>query len=307
MLRFIFKRFLQAIPVLFIVATATFFLLKQMPGGPFDTEKAMPPEAKKQINAFYGLDKPVGVQYVNYLKNLILHGDLGPSQKYIGWSVNELLGASLPVSFELGCYGMAFALFFGLIAGIIASLRKNRVGDYVPMSLATLGICVPSFVTGPLLILIFAIHSHWFNSSGWNFPRDRILPAITLGLYYMAYIARLARGGMLEILNQDFIRTARAKGASEWRVVWKHSLRGGLLSVVSFMGPAVSGIITGSLVVETIFEIPGAARFFVMAAFNRDGPMLMGTTLVFAVLIIVMNLLVDIVQVWLNPRLRFEE
>lgn len=307
MLRFIFKRFLQAIPVLFIVATATFFLLKQMPGGPFDTEKAMPPEAKKQINAFYGLDKPVGVQYVNYLKNLILHGDLGPSQKYIGWSVNELLASSLPVSFELGCYGMAFALFFGLIAGIVASLKKNTAGDYVPMSLATLGICVPSFVTGPLLILVFAIFLGWYNSSGWNFPRDRVLPAITLGLYYMAYIARLARGGMLEILNQDFIRTARAKGASEWRVVWRHSLRGGLLSVVSFIGPAVSGIITGSLVVETIFQIPGAARFFVMAAFNRDGPMLMGTTLVFAVLIIVMNLLVDIVQVWLNPRLRFEE
>lgn len=307
MLRFIFKRFLQAIPVLFIVATATFFLLKQMPGGPFDTEKAMPPEAKKQIEAFYGLDKPVGVQYVNYLKNLILHGDLGPSQKYIGWSVNELLASSLPVSLELGCYGLAFALVFGLIAGIVASLKKNTAGDYVPMSLATLGICVPSFVTGPLLILLFAIKVGWFNSSGWNFPRDRVLPAITLGLYYMAYIARLGRGGMLEILNQDFIRTARAKGASQWRVVWKHSLRGGLLSVVSFLGPAVSGIITGSLVVETIFQIPGAARFFVMAAFNRDGPMLMGTTLVFAVLIIVMNLLVDIVQVWLNPRLRFEE
>lgn len=307
MLRFILKRFLEAIPVLLIVATATFFLLKQMPGGPFDTERVMLPEAKKQLEAFYGLDKPVAVQYLNYMKNLILHGDLGPSQKYIGWSVNELLAGSLPVSFELGCYGMAFALFFGLIAGVVASLKKNTAGDYVPMSLATLGICVPSFVTGPLLILVFAIFLGWYNSSGWNFPRDRVLPAITLGLYYMAYIARLSRGGMLEILNQDFIRTARAKGASEWRVVWRHSLRGGLLSVVSFIGPAVSGIITGSLVVETIFQIPGAARFFVMAAFNRDGPMLMGTTLVFAVLIVLANLFVDIVQVWLNPRLRFEE
>lgn len=307
MLRFILKRFLEAIPVLLVVATATFFLLKQMPGGPFDTERVMLPEAKKQLEAFYGLDKPVAVQYLNYMKNLILHGDLGPSQKYIGWSVNELLAGSLPVSFELGCYGMAFALFFGLIAGVVASLKKNTAGDYVPMSLATLGICVPSFVTGPLLILVFAIFLGWYNSSGWNFPRDRVLPAITLGLYYMAYIARLSRGGMLEILNQDFIRTARAKGASEWRVVWRHSLRGGLLSVVSFIGPAVSGIITGSLVVETIFQIPGAARFFVMAAFNRDGPMLMGTTLVFAVLIVLANLFVDIVQVWLNPRLRFEE
>lgn len=307
MLRFIFKRVLEAIPVLLIVATATFFLLKIMPGGPFDTEKNTTPEVKKQIEAYYGLNKPVAQQYFDYMKRLILHGDLGPSYKYFGWSVNELLASSLPVSFELGCEGLIFALFFGLIAGIIASLRKNTAGDYVPMSIATLGICIPSFVTGPLLILIFSIWLGWFDSSGWFFPRDRVLPAITLGLYYMAYISRLTRGGMLEILNQDFIRTARAKGASEWRIVWKHSLRGGLLSVVSFLGPAISGLVTGSLVVETIFQIPGAARFFVQAAFNRDGPMLMGTTLIYAVLIIVMNLLVDIAQVWLNPRLRFEE
>jgi oligopeptide transport system permease protein len=307
MLRFIFKRFLEAIPVLFIVATLTFFLLKMMPGGPFDTEKAVAPEIKQQIEAYYGLNKPVWRQYVDYMDRLVLHGDLGPSYKYFGWSVNELLASSLPVSLELGCYGLTFALTFGLVAGVIASLRKNTAGDYIPMSFATLGICVPSFVTGPLLILVFAILLGWYNSSGWYFPRDRVLPAITLGLYYMAYIARLTRGGMLEILSQDFIRTARAKGASEWRVVWKHSLRGGLLSVVSFLGPAISGIVTGSLAVETIFQIPGAARFFVMAAFNRDGPMLMGTTMVYAVLIIVMNLLVDIAQVWLNPRLRFEE
>lgn len=307
MLRFILKRILEAIPVLFIVATATFFLLHKMPGGPFDTEKAMTPEMKKQLEAYYGMDKPETQQYVDYMKRLILHGDLGVSQKYFGWTVNELLAGSLPISMELGLEGMVFALFFGLLAGIVASLRKNTAGDYVPMSIATLGICIPSFVTGPLLILIFGIWLGWFNTSGWFFPRDRILPAMTLGLYYMAYISRLARGGMLEILNQDFIRTARAKGASEWRVVWRHSLRGGLLSVVSFLGPAISGIVTGSLVVETIFDIPGAARFFVRAAFDRDGPMLMGTTLIYAVLVIVMNLLADIVAVWMNPRLRFDQ
>ena len=306
MLRFIFKRILETIPVLFIVMTATFFLLKQMPGGPFDTEKAMTPEVKKQIEAYYGLDKPEWRQYLDYMERLAFHGDLGPSQKYFGWSVNELLAGSLPVSIELGLEGLLFALFFGLIAGVLASLRKNTAGDYIPMSVATLGICIPNFVTGPLLILIFAIEFGWFNASGWNFPGDRVLPAMTLGLYYMAYISRLTRGGMLEILNQDFIRTARAKGASEQRVVWKHSLRGGLLSVVSFLGPAVSGIVTGSLVVETIFDIPGAARFFVGAAFNRDGPMLMGTTLIYAVLVVAMNLLADVVQVWMNPRLRFE-
>lgn len=306
MLRFILKRFLEAIPVLFIVMTLTFFLLKRMPGGPFDTERPMTPEVKKAIEAQYLLDKPVWQQYLHYMNRLILHGDLGMSQKYFGWGVNELLATALPVSIELGIEGMAFAFLFGIIAGIIASLNKNTAGDYIPMSIATLGICLPSFVTGPLLLLLFAIEWHWFNSTGWNFPRDRLLPAITLGLYYMAYISRLSRGGMLEILSQDFVRTARAKGASDARVVWKHSLRGGLLSVVSFLGPAISGIVTGSLVVETIFDIPGAARYFVLAAFNRDGPLLMGTTLVYAVLVIVMNLFVDIVQVWMNPRLRFE-
>jgi oligopeptide transport system permease protein len=210
------------------------------------------------------------------------------------------------VSLELGCYALAFALTFGLIAGIIASLRKNTLSDYIPMSLATMGICLPTFVTGPLLILVFGIALGWYNTSGWDFPSDRVLPAITLGLYYTAYVSRLARAGMLEILNQDFIRTARAKGASEWRVVWRHSMRGGLLSVVSFVGPAISGLVTGSLVVETIFQIPGLGRFFVMAGFNRDYTMVMGTVLFYAALIILMNLLVDIVQVWLNPKLRFE-
>jgi oligopeptide transport system permease protein len=305
MLRFIAKRFVEAIPVLFIVATITFFLMKAAPGGPFDTEKATTPEIKAQLEAQYGLNKPVFQQYLDYMGQL-LHGDLGPSFKYAGWSVAELLAGAFPVSLELGCYALAFALMLGLIAGIIASLRPNSLNDYIPMGLATLGICLPAFVTGPLLILVFAITLGWYNTSGWDFPSDRVLPSITLGLYYTAYIARLTRAGMLEILSQDFIRTARAKGATEWRVVWKHSLRGGLLSVVSFLGPAISGLVTGSLVVETIFQIPGLGRFFVMAGFNRDYTMVMGTVLFYAVLIIVLNLLVDIIQVWLNPKLRFD-
>lgn len=305
MLRFIAKRFLETIPVLLIVATITFFLMKAAPGGPFDTEKATTPEIKAQLEAQYGLNKPVFQQYLDYMGQL-LHGDLGPSFKYSGWSVAELLAGAFPVSLELGCYALAFALALGLIAGIIASLRPNSLNDYIPMGLATLGICLPTFVTGPLLILVFAIALGWYNTSGWDFPSDRVLPSITLGLYYTAYIARLTRAGMLEILNQDFIRTARAKGATEWRVVWKHSLRGGLLSVVSFLGPAISGLVTGSLVVETIFQIPGLGRFFVMAGFNRDYTMVMGTVLFYAVLIIVLNLMVDIIQVWLNPKLRFD-
>jgi oligopeptide transport system permease protein len=305
MLRFIAKRFLETIPVLLIVATLTFFMMKMAPGGPFDTEKATTPEIKAQLEAQYGLNKPLFEQYLDYMGQL-LRGDLGPSFKYAGWSVNELLWGAFPVSLELGCYALFIALTFGMLAGIIASLRKNTATDYAPMALATIGICLPTFVTGPLFILVFGIVLGWFNTSGWDFASDRVLPAITLGLYYTAYVARLSRAGMLEVFNQDYIRTARAKGASEWRVVWRHSLRGGLLSVVSFIGPAIAGLVTGSLVVETIFQIPGLGRFFVMAGFNRDYTMVMGTVLFYAVLIIVMNMLVDIVQVWLNPKLRFE-
>ncbi len=305
MLRFIAKRLLETIPVLLIVATLTFFMMKLAPGGPFDTDKATTPEIKAQLEAQYGLNQPVHEQYFNYLGQLV-RGDLGPSFKYAGWSVGELLWSAFPVSLELGCYALAIALTVGTLAGIVASLRKNTVTDYVPMMFATLGICLPTFVTGPLLIMVFGIMLGWFNPSGWDFASDRVLPAITLGLYYTAYVARLSRAGMLEVFNQDYIRTARAKGVSKWRIIWRHSLRGGLLSVVTFIGPAIAGLVTGSLVVETIFHIPGLGRFFVMAGFNRDYTMVMGTVLFYATLIILMNLLVDIVQVWLNPKLRFE-
>lgn len=305
MLRFIGKRFLEMIPVLFVIATLTFFMVRLAPGGPFTTEKSIPPEIQKKLEAFYGLNKPLFQQYLDYMGNL-LKGDLGPSFKYATWSVNELIWSAFPVSLELGCYGLAIALTLGLGAGIIASLRQNSAADHISMSLAMLGICVPTFVIGPLLILVFGLALGWVNASGWDFPRDRILPSLTLGFFYAAYIARLARGGMLEILNQEFIRTARAKGASPKRVILKHALKGGLLPVVAFLGPAVADIITGSFVVETIFQVPGLGRFFVTAAFNRDYTMVLGTVLFYAVLIILLNLVVDIVQVWLNPRLRFE-
>jgi len=305
MFRFIAKRFLEAIPVLLVVSAITFVLLRIAPGGPFDTEKATSPEIRAQIEAYYGLNRKLWRQYTDYMWRAA-HGDLGPSYKYIGWDVRELIADSLPVSMELGCYALAFALVVGLITGAVASLRPNTWTDYLPMSIATLGICLPTFVTGPLLILVFGIMLHWYNSSGWFFASDRVLPSITLGLFYTAYLSRLARGGMLEILSQDYIRTARAKGASEWRVLWKHAWRGGLLSVVAYLGPAVSGLLTGSLVVETIFDIPGAGRFFVNAASSRDYTMVMGTTLIFAVLVIGANLVVDILQVWLNPKLRFD-
>ena len=299
------KRFLEMIPVLFVIATLTFFMVRLAPGGPFTTEKSIPPEIQKKLEAFYGLNKPLYQQYLDYMGNL-LKGDLGPSFKYATWSVNELIWSAFPVSLELGCYALAIALLLGLSAGIIASLRQNTATDHVPMSLAMIGICVPTFVMGPLLILVFGLTLGWVNASGWDSARDRILPSLTLGAFYAAYIARLARGGMLEILNQDFIRTARAKGASSARIVFKHALKGGLLPVVSFLGPAIAGLITGSFVVETIFQVPGLGRFFVTAAFNRDYTMVLGTVLFYAVLIILLNLVVDVVQVWLNPKLRFE-
>ena len=305
MLRFIFQRILQAIPVLLTIVTAAFLMIRAAPGGPFAKEKKVPPEILQQLEVHYGLNKPLHRQYLDYLGHLI-KGDLGPSYKYSNWSVNELIGAAFPVSLELGCWSLMVALMIGLPAGLIAATRPNSVRDYVPMSLSMLGICLPTFVLGPLLIGVFALWLGWYNSSGWDFPQDRVLPSLTLGIFYAAYVARLTRGGMLEILNQDFIRTARAKGASPSRVLWRHALRGGLVPVVSFLGPAIAGLITGSFVVETVFDIPGLGRFFVTSAFNRDYTMVMGTVLFYGTLIVFMNLLVDIVQVWLNPKLRFE-
>ncbi len=305
MIRFIARRILETIPVLLIIATATFFMMRAAPGGPFDADKRMSKEVRANIEKHYGLDKPLWRQYVSYLGNLV-HGDLGPSFKYPNRSVNELIADAFPVSLELGLWSLVVAVFFGLLAGLIASLKQNTALDYIPMSIAMLGICVPTFVMGPLMISSFALNHDWFNATGWFFPRDRILPSLTLGAYYAAYIARLSRAGMLEVLNQDFIRTARAKGASESNIVVRHSLRIALRPVVSFLGPAVAGLLTGSFIVETIFQVPGLGRFFVTSAFNRDYTMVMGTVLFYATLIIFLNLVVDIVQVWLNPKLRFE-
>jgi oligopeptide transport system permease protein len=305
MLRFVFRRCVETIPVLIIIATATFFMVRLAPGGPFDAEKNVTPEIRRNLEAHYGMNKPLFFQYLDYMKSLA-RLDLGPSFKYSNRTVNELIAQSFPVSLELGAYALIIALIIGLIAGILASLRPNSSLDYAASSLSMLGICLPTFVMGPLLILVFALHFRFFNASGWFSPIDRVLPALTLGGFYAAYVARLARGGMLDILSQDFIRTARAKGASEMRVVTRHALKGGLLPVVSFLGPAIAGIVTGSFVVETIFQVPGLGRFFVTAAFNRDYTMVLGTVLFYATLIIFLNLIVDVVLVWLNPRLKFE-
>jgi oligopeptide transport system permease protein len=306
MFLFIIRRLLQAIPVLAIVAMTTFFLIHAAPGGPFDQERKASPEILKHLNARYHLDEPVWQQFIRYAGNL-LRGDFGPSFKYPSHSVNDLIAAGFPVTFELGFYATLFALVVGLTAGISASLRPNSWQDYVPMSSAMLGICLPSFVLGPLLLLVFAIWLQWLPVAGWGqIPGDKILPTITLGASYAAYIARISRGGMLEVLSQDYIRTARAKGLSTARIVFVHALRGGITPVVSFLGPTIAGLLAGSFIVETLFQIPGIGRFYIQAAFNRDYTMIMGCTIFFAFLIIVFNLLSDVLLVWLTPKLRQE-
>ena len=299
------RRLLQAIPTLWVIATATFILLQFTPGGPFDTEKDLSEEVEAQINAHYGLDLPVHKQYFRFLKQR-LQGDFGPSYKYAGWDVDEIIAQSFPVSLELGFYALLVAIALGTPIGILAALRHKRPSESALMSVAMLGICLPSFVLGPVLILVFSMQLGWFNPFGWNHPSDRVLPAITLGLFYAAYIARLARSGMLDVMRLEYIRTARAKGLAERLVVLRHALRTALYPVVAYLGPAVAGLISGSFVVETIFFIPGLGSFFVNSAFNRDDTMVMGTVLFYAVLILFFNLLVDLIQMWMNPRTRHD-
>jgi oligopeptide transport system permease protein len=306
MWRFIGLRVLQAIPVILSVITVTFFLVRAAPGGPFDTEKAVSEQVRAVLEARYQLDLPLHEQYLSYLGDLF-KGDMGPSFYYPGRSVNDLIFQGLPITAELGFYALVFALFIGSLAGVFAALKPNSAQDYVPMSIAMLGICMPSFLLGPLLVLVFGIWLDVMPISGWgNSPGDKVLPSITLGAMYAAYIARLSRSGMLEVMNQDYLRTARAKGLPEHVVVLKHALRGGLMPVISYLGPAFAALLSGSFVVETVFQIPGLGRFYIQAAFNRDYTMILGTTVFLSTLIVVFNLLSDIVAAWLNPRLRYQ-
>lgn len=298
---FLLRRFAAMAFVLWFVVTLTFFLVRLAPGGPFDRERKIPPTIEKQLLAKYKLDGPVLVQYRDYLADL-LRGDLRISSKYRNRSVNEILAQTLPVSATLGGIAFLLAAFGGIALGTIAAAHQNTWADTGAMFLALLAISVPTFVTGPILILAFAIENRWLPVSGWGTPQHLILPAITLAGPYMAYVARLTRTSMLEVLSQDFIRTARAKGAPERSVLFRHALKAGILPVISFLGPLAANLLTGSVIVEAVFNIPGAGGFFVHSILNRDGFLLGGVVIVYCTLLVAMNLLADILYGVLDRR-----
>ncbi|WP_457676655.1 oligopeptide ABC transporter permease OppB [Thiolapillus sp.] len=306
MLRYSLKRLLGAIPTLLILMTLAFFMMRAAPGGPFDTEKSLPPEIQANLDRKYHLDEPLIQQYGRYLWDLA-HGDFGPSFQYKDYSVNELIATGFPVSLRLGLSAIAIALVVGVGLGTLAALRQNSATDYSVMTLAMTGISIPNFVLAPILILIFAVYLGWLPAGGWNDGawRNTILPIIGLALPQIAYISRLMRGSMIEVLRSNPIRTARAKGLPERVVILRHALKPALLPVVSFLGPATAAVITGSVVIEQIFGIPGLGRYFVQGALNRDYTLVMGVVVFYGMLIILFNFIVDLVYAMLDPKVRY--
>lgn len=302
----IFRRLLYAPIVLFLLVTMTFFLVRLAPGGPFSNERDLPEEVETALNARFGLDQPLHVQYMRMMSGLV-RGDLGPSMKHRDRTVRDIIGDHLPPSLLLGATAILLALWVGITVGIISALRANTVVDYLGMGATVIGISLPAFVFGPLLQLLFSMKLGWLPVAGYGSVRQLILPAVTLSLPFAARFARLMRAGMLEILSEDFIRTAHAKGLSEFTIVTRHALRGAILPVISFLGPAVAAITTGSLVVEKIFNIPGLGREFVESALNRDYTLVMGTTLVYGAFIVLCNMLADLSYAALDPRIRDAE
>jgi len=303
--RFVVRRLLALVPTVWVIVTITFFLIRLAPGGPFQAEREIPAEAKAALQAKYGLDQPLHVQYGRYLAN-VARFDFGPSYKYPSRTVREIVLGALPVSLELGGLALLFAIVIGVPLGALAAARQNTAWDHVPMSFAMLGVSIPNFVLGPILIFVFALTLRWLPPAFWGTPGEKVLPVITLGAIYVAYVARLTRGGMLEVTRADFIRTARAKGLDERTIIVRHALRGGLLPVVSFLGPAMARTVTGAIVVEKIFAIPGVGQYFVNAAFNRDYTLVMGVVVLYAVLLILLNLVVDVLYGFLDPRVQLE-
>ena len=305
MINYTLRRIAIAIPTLFIIATAAFFLMRAAPGGPFDAEADLEPAVLENIRAAYDLDKPLLTQYGLYLRRA-LTGDFGPSLVYKDFSVTELIGIGLPISTRLGLSAMALAVIVGGLAGITAALRQNRFLDHAVMALAMTGIALPSFVIAPILALVFGLYLGLLPVAGWDDGalRNMVLPVVALSLPQIAIIARLTRGGMLEVLRSNFVRTARAKGIAESRVVLRHVLPSAIIPLVGYLGPAIAGIMTGSLVVELIFNLPGVGRYFVQGALNRDYPLVMGIVIIYATFVTLLNLLSDLAYAALDPRIR---
>jgi oligopeptide transport system permease protein len=303
MFRFLLRRLLVAIPTLLLVVTASFFMMHAAPGGPFDSARRLPPEVEKNLKARYGLDKPLPVQYLNYVGG-VLRGNLGPSLKYSSKTVAQIIAENFPTSLRLGLSSLIIGVTIGITLGAIAALRQNTGIDYGVTTFAILGICVPTFVTAPLLVLLFAQTLDWFPTGGVSELKSYVLPVITLALPQVAVVSRLTRAGMIEVLHSNYIRTARAKGLSETRIVMRHALRAAVLPLIGYLGPATAGIITGSLVVERIFGMPGLGKFFVVSALERDYTVVLGVVILYATLVIALNLLAEVIQAMLDPRIR---
>jgi oligopeptide transport system permease protein len=307
MLRYAVRRFAAVIPTLLVIITAAFFIIRLAPGGPFDQEQTLSPQVRANLNAAYGLDRPIAVQYGRYLRALA-HGDFGPSLRQRDFSVTELIAQGLPVSSALGITAIVLAILTGIPLGIAAAVWKQTAVDVGITSLVVLGIALPGFVTGPLLALIFGVYLQWLPVAGWEDGGARyfVLPVVTLALPVVAYVARLTRSSLLDVFRANFIRTARARGVGHWRILWGHALRPALLPVVSYIGPATAFVVTGSLVVETVFGLPGTGRYLVQGAINRDYTLVMGMVIVYGTLVLLLNLIADLVYGWLDPRVRHE-
>jgi oligopeptide transport system permease protein len=305
MLTFVLRRLLTALPTLFLVIVAAFFMMRAAPGGPFDGERQLPPAIEAAVKAKYGLDQPLPVQFARYIGD-IAHGDLGPSLKYKDKTVVDVLKENYGVSLTLGLSAMIVATVAGVALGVVAALRQNRPGDYLVMAVAVLGVCVPTFVTAPLLVLVFASTLGWLPNAGWNNGAlaNLILPVGVLALPQIAIVSRLVRAGMIESLRSNFVRTARAKGLPSWQVVMRHALPPALTPLISYLGPACAGLMTGSLVVERIFGLPGLGKFFVISALQRDYTVVMGMVIVYAALILLLNLTADLLAAAADPRVR---
>jgi len=307
LLRYAMRRLLGILPTLFCIVSASFFIVRLAPGGPFDQEQALAPQIRANLDKLYGLDQPLGVQYLHYLNGLA-HGELGPSFKLRDFSVGELIAQGLPLSLTLGSAAILLGILLGIPLGLFAALRRNTAADYGISTLVVLGVALPSFVTGPLFALGFGLYLHWLPVAGWEegAPSYLVLPVLTLALPVIASVARITRGSLLEVLRTNYVRTARARGLGEMRVLWRHALRPALLPVVSYLGPATAYVVTGSLVVETVFGLPGTGRYLVQGALNRDYTLVVGMITVYGALTLGLNLVADIVYGWLDPTVRHE-